>query len=217
MRAIAYRRVSTDEQATSGLGLEAQEAILTAELQRRGWEARWLSDEGVSAGTLRRPALVEALELLAAGDADALVVAKLDRLTRSLSDLAGLLNLAERQGWALVVLDIGADTATPAGRLVAGVLGAAAEYERRLASQRTSAALQAAKARGQRLGRPVALPEPVRRRIADERAAGKSLAAIAGELNAEGVGTAQGGTRWHASTVRAVLASLERDAEAVTV
>jgi DNA invertase Pin-like site-specific DNA recombinase len=214
VRAIAYTRVSTERQATSQLGLEAQRAILEADIARRGWEPVWLSDEGASARTIYRPALTEALRMLAAGEAGALVVAKLDRLTRSLADSAGLLERAKREGWTLVVLDIGADTSTPAGRMVAGVLASAAQYQRELTALNTTEALAAAKAKGRRLGRRVALPQSVRERIAAERARGDSLPQIAGRLTEEGVPTAQGGQRWHASTVAAVLRSVELDAEA---
>lgn len=216
MRAIAYSRVSTERQASSQLGLEAQRAILEADIERRGWEPVWLSDEGASARTIHRPALTEALRMLAAGEAGALVVAKLDRLTRSLADSAGLLERAKREGWTLVVLDIGADTSTPAGRMVAGVLASAAQYQRELTALNTTEALAAAKAKGRRLGRRVALPQEVRERIAEERRQGASLPEIARRLTAEGVPTAQGGARWHPSTVAGVLRSLELDAASET-
>lgn len=214
MRVIAYRRVSTAEQADSGLGLEAQEAALSSEIERRGWQAVWLTDTA-SGGSLRRPALEEALRMLEAGEADGLLATKADRVARSVLDYALLQERARQERWALVLLDrAGVDTSTPQGALLGNLLSAFAEFERLLIAQRTSDALQAAKARGQRLGRPVRLPQGVRERIRAERSAGRSLAAIAGDLTAEGVPTAQGGARWHASTVAAVLRSLERDGEA---
>ena len=109
------------------------------------------------------------------------------------------------------------DTTTPAGELMANVYGAVAQWERRIIGQRTREAMQAMKARGVRLGRPVDLPDDVRRRIGAEREAGRSLRAIAEALNAEAVPTAQGGARWYASTVRDVLGSLALDAEAEAV
>jgi DNA invertase Pin-like site-specific DNA recombinase len=99
MEAIIYRRVSTDEQADSGAGLSAQAASLAAEVAHRGWTiAADYADEGVSGSVSpdRRPALAAALADLDAGRADVLVVAKLDRLSRSVVDLALLLDRAER-------------------------------------------------------------------------------------------------------------------------
>lgn len=90
--------------------------------------------------------------------------------------------------------------------MMANVLATFAQYERRLIGERTKDALVAAKARGTRLGRPrCALPDAVARRISSLRASGESLWAIAGRFNTEQVPTAQGGARWHASTVRSVL------------
>jgi DNA invertase Pin-like site-specific DNA recombinase len=93
------------------------------------------------------------------------------------------------------------------------VLAAFAEYERRLIGERTKAALAAKRATGSRLGRPVSLPEGVRDRIGRETKKGRSLRALAADLEADSVPTAQGGTRWHASTVRAVVASIELDSQ----
>jgi DNA invertase Pin-like site-specific DNA recombinase len=215
MRAIGYLRVSTEEQAQSGLGLEAQRARVLEEVQRRGWElAAVLVDEGYSAKSLDRPAIGEALEELAAGRADALVVAKLDRLSRSLLDFAGLMDRSRREGWQVVALDLGVDTSTPSGEMLAGVLATFAQYERRLIGQRTRDALAVKRSQGARLGRPVLLPATVRERIAGLRSEGWSLPAIAAALNAEGVPTAQGGARWWPSTVAAVLRSLPLDAAA---
>ena len=92
MRVIGYVRVSTDEQRVSGAGLEAQRQAIAAECRRRGWQLiEVIEDAGWSAKDLRRPGIKTALEVLEAGDAKALVVAKLDRLSRSLLDFAGLM------------------------------------------------------------------------------------------------------------------------------
>jgi DNA invertase Pin-like site-specific DNA recombinase len=87
-RAVLYRRVSTNDQ---GLGLAAQREPLAAEAGRRGWVAEWVTDEGVggSIDAADRPALGPAMEYLRQGDV--LAVARLDRLSRSLHDLAGLI------------------------------------------------------------------------------------------------------------------------------
>ena len=218
VRAFAYYRVSTDELAATGNGLDAQAATVARAVEARGWNlVTAFVDGGRSGGTLNRPELTKALDHLDRGVADVLVVAKLDRLSRSVSDFDTIARRAKRHHWSVVALDVDVDTTTPAGELMANVYSAVAQWERRIIGVRTSEAMQAMKARGVRLGRPVDLPDDVRRRIATEREAGRSLRAIAEALNAEAVPTAQGGARWYASTVRDVLGSLALDAEALAV
>ncbi|MDG9674966.1 recombinase family protein [Micromonospora sp. DH14] len=209
--AVAYLRVSTEEQAESGAGLAAQRAAIQAEADRRGWTiVAWKEDAGVSGKSVEgREGLAEALELVESRQAETLVVAKLDRLSRSLIDFAALMDRARAKRWNLIALDLGIDLATPAGEFLASVMASAAQWERRIIGQRTREGLAAKKAAGVRLGRPASLPAEVRSRIITESAAGKSLAGIARELNADGVPTAQGGKKWYPSTVRAVLASQE--------
>ena len=215
MRTITYRRVSTDEQ---GLGLEAQYTVASNAIAERGWTEILVSTDNGTSGSVapnKRPALVEALDLLEAGEADALVVARLDRATRSVGDLCGLLDRANRQGWTFVALDLGIDTGTPMGRAMAQMSGVFAELERAMIRQRTKDALAELKANGKRLGRPVEQDQRVRERIAREHALGESLRAIANKLNSEQVSTARG-RRWHASTIRRVLDSIKLDEQAAT-
>jgi DNA invertase Pin-like site-specific DNA recombinase len=206
MRVIGYVRVSTEEQAVSGAGLEAQRRAIVAECKRRGWElVETLEDAGYSAKDLKRPGVQEALRVLEAGEAKALVVAKLDRLSRSMLDFAALMARAQKQSWALVALDCAVDTSTPAGEAMAHVLATFGQFERRLIGQRTKEALAAKKAAGVRLGRRPNVPQPVVRRIQRQRARGDSFRKIADDLCEAGVPTAQGGARWYAATVRHVL------------
>lgn len=199
----------------SGLGLADQKAVIDAEAMRRGWDSiEYVTDDGFSAKSLVRPGIGQALESLRAGDAGILVVSKLDRLSRSLLDFASLMATAEREGWQLVVLDMAIDTTTPSGALMANVMASFAEYERRIIGARTSAALQQLKAQGKRLGRPRVMPQEVTERIVSERQEGRTLAAIAANLNADGVPTARGGSKWYPSTVKAVIVSAELDASA---
>ena len=130
-----------------------------------------------------------------------------------MQDCAGLMEQARREGWNLVALDLGIDLSTPAGEFLANVMASAAQWERRIIGQRTREALDAKKASGARLGRPVTLPAKVRRRIARERQNGKTLAAIAEGLNRDQVPTAHDGSRWHPETVRAALRSVALDAK----
>jgi DNA invertase Pin-like site-specific DNA recombinase len=215
VQVIGYLRVSTDEQASSGLGLEAQRARIQNEAAHKGWEVRWLVDEGYSAKNLHRPALTEALRLLTSHEAEALVVAKLDRLSRSVVDFSNTLSLAKKQRWAVVLLDLGVDTSTPNGKLVAGLMAQIAEWERDIIAQRTREALHAAKARGQRLGRPRATPDEVVAQVVELHATGLSLRVIAQTLTDTAVPTTRGAAQWRASTVRRVLNSHRLDLESV--
>jgi DNA invertase Pin-like site-specific DNA recombinase len=206
MQVIGYVRVSTDEQAVSGAGLEAQRQAIVAECERRGWQLiEVVEDAGWSAKDLRRPGIKAALAVLEAGDAKALVVAKLDRLSRSLLDFAGLMAKAQQQGWGVIALDVQVDTSTASGEAMANMLATFAQFERRLIGQRTKEALEVKKASGVRLGRPPQIPRSVVRRIQRQRARGETLDAIAESLNRDEVPTAQGGLRWYAATVRHVL------------
>lgn len=213
MEVIAYYRVSTDDQASSGLGLDAQRAAVHAAAAARGWSiAAEHTDAARSGGDMNRPALRAALDHLdSAGGV--LMVAKLDRLSRSVLDFARIADRARSKRWAVVALDVDVDTTTPGGELVANITASVAQWERRIIGARTSDALQRKKAAGCRLGRPVTLEAAVRDRIAAEHRAGEGLTAIARRLNADNVPTARGGT-WYPSTVAAVLRSLDLDAEA---
>src|SRR5262245_46485002 len=206
MQVLGYVRVSASEQASSGAGLEAQRRAIIVECRRRGWHlVETLEDAGYSARDLRRPGIQEALKALEAGKASALVVAKLDRLSRSMLDFSKLMAKATREHRALVALDVAVDTSTPSGEAMANMLATSSQFERRLISQRTKEALAVKKASGVRLGRPPTLPAAVVRRIQRPRARGDTLAKIADDLNQAGVPTAQGGARWYAATVRHVL------------
>jgi DNA invertase Pin-like site-specific DNA recombinase len=144
-RTVAYCRVSTDKQADRGVSLEAQEAKI------RSYAALYdldlvdvIVDAGVSAKTLDRPGLVRALDMLRSGHARALLVVKLDRLTRSVRDLGELVEgyFADPDGPALLSVSEQIDTRTAAGRLVLNVLGAVSQWEREAIGERTAAAMR---------------------------------------------------------------------------
>ena len=206
MRVIGYVRVSTEEQGQSGAGIEAQKSAILNEAQRRGWEqVTIIEDVGVSGRDLNRPGIRAALETLERGEASTLVVAKLDRLSRSMLDFAGIMEMAQEQGWALVALDVSVDTTTPAGEAMANVMATFAQFERRLIGQRTREALAQKRKQGVRLGRPPAIKPALARRIRAEREKGGTLREIADRLNAEGVPTPRGGKEWRPSSLEAVL------------
>lgn len=209
MRVVGYVRVSTQEQSDSGAGLEAQRSAIEQECERKGWElVQVYEDAGASGKTTNgRPGLQEALEAVESGQAGGLVVSKLDRLSRSLMDFAGLMERSQRKGWHLVALDLGVDTSSPQGEMVANVMATFAQFERKLIGQRTKDALAVRKAQGVVLGRPRLMESKTRRRILRARSRGDSYAKIADRLNVDGVATAHGGEQWYPSTIRRVVMS----------
>ncbi|HHX48090.1 MAG TPA: recombinase family protein, partial [Brevibacterium sp.] len=138
------------------------------------------------------------------GKADGLIVAKLDRLSRSMLDFAAVMESASAEGWSIVVIDLGVDTTTTHGELIVNIMIALAQWERRIIGDRTRSALQAAKARGTKVGRKPGVSAETLRLIRTMRASGLSWQKIADVLTEEGVPTSQGG-KWHASTVRRLV------------
>lgn len=208
-RALGYIRVSTSEQADSGLGLEAQLLAIRTTAQLRGWDlVDIITDAGVSGTRAKRPGLDAAKARMKAGDADLLVVAKLDRLSRSLLDGAELMKVAKDQRWALVDIASSLDMSTPQGRMVAGMLLSAAQYESEMNGARTREAManltDEVRDRMRNGGRPRALAAETEARIRELRAEGLSLRKIADVLTSECVPTATGG-KWWPATVRQIL------------
>ena len=158
MKVVAYYRVSTDKQASSGLGLEAQKSSVEAFCATKGWEiVSSHTDEGVSGKTetLERPSLVEALTSVHSNKAGVLITAKLDRLSRDVVVQRTIEKALDKLNAKFVsAAGEGTDDNSPHSRLVKTILSAVAENEAALAAIRTKAALQAAKERGVFVGRP---------------------------------------------------------------
>lgn len=211
MNVVAYLRVSTDEQVQSGLGLDAQRAAVEDEAARRGWSVHYEVDEGVSGKLRNRPALDRALGRLKAGEAQALVVAKMDRLGRSVIQASDVLETARRQKWDLIVLDLGMELATPHGKAMAQMLAVFTELEREMISARTKAALGAARARGTRLGRPRQIDPALLARIVEMHSTGLSHRQIAAALSDERIPTPTGRARWNPGSIGGYLASAALD------
>lgn len=152
MRVIAYVRVSTEEQESSGLGLEAQEARVRGYCGVYGHELVDLVQDAASGKSLARPGLQAALAMLKDGRAEGLIVAKLDRLTRSVRDMGELLEGYFSGKASLLVVAEQIDTSTAAGRMVINLLTSVAQWERECIGERTRDALQAKKGRGERAG-----------------------------------------------------------------
>jgi len=226
-RTVAYVRVSTDKQAEHGVSLDAQRAKVEAYAGLYDLELVAVEvDAGASAKSLSgRPALDRALAMLEAGEADALLVVKLDRLTRSVRDLGELVDRFQAGGWALLSVGEQVDTRTAGGRLVLNVLASVSQWEREAIGERTSAALAHKRANGEKTGGAAPFGyrlaadgvhlehEPAEREalelILALRADGVSLRAIAAQLNDAAVPAR--GKRWHPTTV-ARLVKREQEA-----
>ena len=153
-RTIAYVRVSTDKQADKGVSLDAQRAKCAAYAELYDLElCEVIVDAGESAKTLDRPGLQRALAMLKRGEAEALLVVKLDRLTRSVRDLGELVARYFAPGKA-ALLSVGEqiDTRSAAGRLVLNVLASVSQWEREAVGERTSAAMQHKASQGEYTG-----------------------------------------------------------------
>jgi len=200
-KTIAYLRVSTDKQADRGVSLDAQRAKLKAYAELCELDlVEIIVDAGQSAKSLDRPGLQRALAMLNAGEADALLVVKLDRLTRSVVDLGTLVERYFAPGRA-ALLSVGEqiDTRSAAGRLVLNVLASVSQWEREAIGERTATAMQHKAKQGEYTGgwapygrrgaadgaRLGAGPkEEAARTVArDLRARGLSLRAVAAELH----------------------------------
>lgn len=224
VRLVGYVRVSTEEQALNGVSLGVQAERLRAYVELYGGTlVEVIEDAGVSAKTLHRPGLTRALALLDEGHVDGLVVAKLDRLTRSVRDLGNLLDNYFCAGKA-ALLSVGeqVDTRTAGGRLVLNMLASVSQWEREIVVERTRLALAHLRSRGAALGAapfgfqrvesadgtPTLDPAPEEMLVVDEiralRDHGLTLRDIATRLN-EGARRTKRGGRWHASTVRGIL------------
>jgi DNA invertase Pin-like site-specific DNA recombinase len=202
---VAYVRVSTDEQAASGLGLDAQRAAITDECERRGWDlCAVYADEGVSGSAPPdlRPALARAIRVLDAHEAGTLMVAKLDRLGRSLTDLLVLTSAAKRAGWSVVDVGGSFDMSTPQGEAMAQMMGAFAQLERSLIAERTKSALAVRRMQGVQLGRPSQVSAEARARLSELRREGKSWRLVAAAMNTEGWPSGSGRPAWQPATAR---------------
>lgn len=223
-RTIAYLRVSTDKQADHGVSLSAQENKVRAYCELYDLDlVDVIVDRGVSAKTLNRPGLQEALRRLDEDEADNLLVVKLDRLTRSVRDLGTLLDnyFNRRGGPGLMVVAEQVDTRSAAGRLVLNVLMSVAQWEREAIGERTSTAMRHMRDRGEYTGGrvpygwaigpdgstlvPVAREQNAIILAKALRERGLSIRQVGAALVAEGFLPRTGKDRWSPSTITKVL------------
>jgi DNA invertase Pin-like site-specific DNA recombinase len=202
--ALGYASVPEGDQGKDSMRRQQQE--IDAICSRKGLDLLKLVRDVESRGgsDLKRPGLAYALEHLEAHDASCLVVSSLERLTPSAANLGTLVEWLDRRGARLVVVDIDLDTGTPEGRLAAKALATVGGSERQTLMQRTRKGLEAARLAQRSSGQPAVSDAPaLKQRIADMRAGGMTLQAIADTLNAEGVPTLRGGALWRPSSVQA--------------
>ncbi len=209
MKVIGYTRVSTEEQATSGVSLTVQTLKIQAYAELYDLEiVEIIEDGGQSAKSLNRPGIQRALQMMRDGEAKGLLVAKLDRLTRSVADMDSLITnyFGDKAKYQVSLLSVAdqVDTRTAAGRLVLNVLMSVAQWEREAIGERTKAALEMLKAEGKKLGAPSLgeTPEEIKtlNYIKTLRTQGMNLSEIADRLNTESIKTKRGG-KWYAKTV----------------
>src|SRR5580700_1215295 len=220
MKAIGYVRVSTDRQAEQGVSLEAQEAKIRAMATVQSAELfDVIVDGGESAKSLNRPGLQRLLDLINAGKVDTVIIAKLDRLTRSVKDLCGLLELFEKRKVALVSVAESLDTGSAAGRLVITIMAAVSQWEREAIGERTRDALRHKRGNGERVGNiefgyrlspdgrhlePDAAEQAALAAIRKLHSLGNTLRKIAATLNSQGYRTRRG-TEWRLESVARVV------------
>jgi DNA invertase Pin-like site-specific DNA recombinase len=182
--------------------LREQIALLESSCARRGLELVALVHDVVTTRRHARPALGYAVERLADGSTDCLIVTDLGRLCRSVAELGTVLRALERVDARLISLQPPIDTETESGRRVAQILCSISDWERSRASERSRKALEAARAKG--AIQPAISPE-LKRQIARMRGAGMTLQAIVDELNEAGVPTVRGGAKWRVSSVQSAI------------
>jgi DNA invertase Pin-like site-specific DNA recombinase len=220
MKTVGYVRVSTDKQADRGVSLEAQAEKIRAMAVVHGAELiDIIVDGGESAKSLNRPGMVRLLALVDSGDVQAVIVARLDRLTRSVKDLCTLLERFERRGVALISVAESLDTGSAAGRLVLNIMTAVSQWEREAIGERTRDAMSHKRNNGERVGNvgygyrladdgQHLEPDPAEQETLAEiqrlRADGLPLRRIAAELNHRAYRTRRG-TDWRLESVARVL------------
>jgi DNA invertase Pin-like site-specific DNA recombinase/peptidoglycan hydrolase-like protein with peptidoglycan-binding domain len=187
-------------------GVRDQMAAIAASCVQRGWDlleiVRDVEREGVRAP--ERPGLIHALRRMEAGEAACLIIYSLPRLSPAVTELGSILKAIGRGGGRFVSLEDQIDTAEPAGRKAANVIVSVSGWERERLGQRTREGLAAARAKGSSISRPSLQDVPMlKERVAEMRAQGMTLQAIADWLNDAGVPTLRGGQKWRPSSVQA--------------
>ena len=209
MKAVGYVRVSTEKQADFGVSLDAQTEKVRAISTVQGAElTEIIVDAGESAKTLKRSGMTRLLSLVDCGAVNVVIVAKLDRLTRSVKDLANLLEMFNRRGVSLVSVAESLDTGSAAGRLVLNIMVSVSQWEREAIGERTRDAMRHKKALGQRVGtvrygyrvsnegkklEPDVREQTIIEQVRSLNESGHTTRRIAAALNRQGSTTRRGG------------------------
>jgi site-specific DNA recombinase len=217
---VGYCRVSTEDQAKTGSSLDAQRERIAAHCVATGRKLDEVYvDDGESAKDLKRPEVQKLLDRVDAGEIGAVVVLKLDRLTRSVRDLADLLERFDKRGVALVSITETLDTSTATGRMVINLIAAVGQWEREAIGERTAIVLAHKRTTGSVYGRTPfgwrregdklikdALQQAELTVMRTMHKDGHSYSQIAAFMNGKGKTPARG-KLWYPSSVRAVLTS----------
>ena len=220
MKTIGYVRVSTDKQADRGVSLDAQaEKIRAMAVVHNAELVDIIVDGGESARSLQRPGMERLLAQVDGKKVQAVIVAKLDRLTRSVKDLCELLERFERRGVALISVAESLDTSSAAGRLVLNIMTAVSQWEREAIGERTRDAMSHKRANGERVGniqfgyrlgtdgkhvQPDAAEQAVLKEIHHLRHGGHTMRGIAAALNQRELRTRRG-SAWRLEHVARIL------------
>ena len=220
MKAIGYVRVSTEQQADRGVSLNAQaEKIRAMAVVHNAELLDIIVDGGESAKSLQRPGMERLLNLVDAKSVQAVVVAKLDRLTRSVKDLCELLDRFDRRGIALISVAESLDTSSAAGRLVLNIMTAVSQWEREAIGERTRDAMNHKRTNGERVGNirfgyrlgadgrhiePDPAEQVILREVRQLRQSGHSMRRIATELNQRSLRTRRG-SAWRLESVARIV------------
>jgi DNA invertase Pin-like site-specific DNA recombinase len=218
-KALLYARVSTQLQVNDGVSLDVQERTLITAAEFHGFSSyEVIREEGRSGKSIKgRPVLTDALTRLENGEAAALIVTRIDRLARSTTDFLDIVDMANKKGWRLIMLDLNLDTSTYQGRFVVTVMSALAEMERGIIAARQKDVHKDRRDRGivwgVDMGPKNKTPLDIKERIMVERSKGRSYRKIADGLNLDDVPT-QNGRVWYASTVKNIVdAATEGEAD----
>ena len=220
LKVYGYVRVSTEDQAKEGLSLPAQKSKIQAYAQLNDLElVDIVADEGFSGKNLDRPGVKRLLELVQGQSAEGIIVYKLDRLSRSTKDLLRLIEEVFHKGnTRFFSISEQIDTDTAIGKFFLTLMGALAQMERELISERTKATLAFKKQKGEHLGavpygfivvegklQPQEEEQKILKKMRRWKKEGKSLREIARRLNKAQVPTHRKGVKWSHKAVKCLL------------
>jgi site-specific DNA recombinase len=220
LKAVGYCRVSTEDQAQFGVSLKSQAEKIQQYSALYGFEVtEIITDAGISAKSFNRPGVQRVLSMMKQKAVDAVIVAKLDRLTRSVRDLADIIDLSNKKGVALISVNEHIDTGSAAGRMIVNMMGVISQWEREAIGERTKTAIQYKKARGEAYSSRYALygyekhdgrlvPVPYEQdtiSLIMSMKGSLTFAEICRALSRQGIRTRGGAVKWFSKVVRKII------------